>query len=187
MYAPPTDPALWQTWRTAARNPTLRADLAAVHQRIADAVETRKPRCDQSGRCCRFDAFGHDLYLTGLEITAFLQDLQHQHAPQAGPKRSAGPGIKPPSASPKQSTSNLPLPQLQTTQRTCPHQTHNTCSVHPIRPAGCRIFFCEPGTQAWQQDLYEQSLNDIRQIHTQHHLPYHYMEWLAGLAAAEAR
>ncbi|MEO0586094.1 MAG: hypothetical protein AAF078_00480 [Planctomycetota bacterium] len=182
MYTPPTDPALWPTWRTAAADPNLRADLAAVHQRIADAVDTRKPRCDQSGRCCRFDAFGHDLYLTGLEIAVFLHDLAphpQPHPTQAGPERSAGPGIEPPNTQP-----NHALPQLQQTARTCPHQVNNTCSVHPIRPAGCRIFFCEPGTQDWQQDLYEQSLDDIRRIHTTHNLPYRYMEWLAGLAAA---
>jgi len=73
MFAAPTDPALWQRWHDAAATPAVADAIAAIHQRIADAVADRQPRCDQSGRCCHFNAYGHDLYLTGLEITAFLQ------------------------------------------------------------------------------------------------------------------
>jgi Fe-S-cluster containining protein len=164
MYAAPSDPALWQRWRDAADAPAVRAAIAAVHRRIADAVADRQPRCDQSGRCCRFDAFGHDLYLTGLEIAVFLR-----HAP-------APPAPSPPHAH--------ALTVLTDPGRTCPYMLDRACTVHAIRPAGCRIFFCQPGTQAWQQDLYEACLDDVRRLHDDLALPYHYMEWLDGLAAA---
>jgi len=172
MYQAPTDPALWQRWHDAAADPAVADAIAAVHQRIADAFADRQPRCDQSGRCCRFHAYGHDLYLTGLEVAAF----RHRAPPppsssQAGAERSAASGIA--------------LPQAQhDPDRVCPYLVDNACSVHAVRPAGCRVYFCEPGTHDWQQHLYEQTLDDLRRLHDAHDLPYRYMEWLDGLNAA---
>lgn len=166
MYAAPTDPELWRAWHEAAGEAAVVEAIEAVHRQIGEAVAERGPRCDQSGRCCRFGEYGHDLFVTGLEIAAFLR-----RAGRAKPDdRNEG---------------ELSLPQLST-QRVCPYMTDNACSVHAIRPAGCRIFFCEPGTQDWQQDLYESALSELRRLHDERELPYRYMEWLDGLAAGRA-
>jgi hypothetical protein len=51
---------------------------------------------------------------------------------------------------------------------------------------GCRIFFCQRGTEAWQHALYEEFLGGLRQLHERQSLPYQYMEWRMGLREAIA-
>ena len=51
---------------------------------------------------------------------------------------------------------------------------------------GCRVFFCERGTQQWQNELYEAFLARLRALHDDLDLPYRYMEWRGGLEEAEA-
>ncbi|MEM9790436.1 MAG: hypothetical protein AAF842_08510 [Planctomycetota bacterium] len=166
MYAAPTDPELWRAWHEAAGEAAVVEAIEAVHRRIGEAVAQRGPRCDQSGRCCRFGDYGHDLYVTGLEIAVFR-------------RRAAEPVLG------ATESGKVTLPQLGD-ERVCPYMVDRSCSVHAARPAGCRIFFCEPGTQDWQQGLYEQSLDAIRQLHNERGLPYRYMEWLDGLTVAQS-
>ncbi|MEM9251590.1 MAG: hypothetical protein AAGB29_04495 [Planctomycetota bacterium] len=169
MYAAPTTPELWDAWHAAAGDAEVVGAIDAVHARIAKAVDDRRPRCDQSGRCCRFGDYGHDLFLTGLEIAVFLRRVE------------ANPPIAPPP-----SDGRIALPQWSD-DRVCPYMVDRGCSMHEVRPSGCRVFFCEPGTEDWQQSLYEEVLGELRRIHDKHGLPYRYMEWLDGLAAARSR
>jgi Fe-S-cluster containining protein len=66
------------------------------------------------------------------------------------------------------------------------YQVGGLCSVHSVRPGGCRLFFCDPTADEWQQLLYERQQRMIRRIHDKHGLPYRYMEWLAALQEARA-
>lgn len=172
---------LWRTWAQAVANPARDAALADLYARLDQAVQARGPVCWTSGRCCRFDSFGHRLYVTGLEIAWFLQQLQRQAdstpstpAPQADPQRIGLPVLAPASQPP-----DSPLADA------CPYQVDRLCSVHSIRPLGCRIFFCQEGTQDWQQELYEQFLNELRAMHEKWKLPYRYIEWRSGLRDAQ--
>ncbi len=80
-----------------------------------------------------------------------------------------------------------PIPEPRSPKPdTCPHQHDNTCTTHAIRPLGCRIFFCQEGTQDWQHELYEQYLADLRELHEQHRIEYRYADWLALLDEAES-
>jgi hypothetical protein len=54
---------------------------AAVRRRVLDlyaeldaAVAALGPRCDASGRCCRFTEYGHTLFLSHLEADVLLAD-----------------------------------------------------------------------------------------------------------------
>ncbi len=47
---------------------------------------------------------------------------------------------------------------------------------------GCRIFFCDPDSQDWQNDEYERRLGELKRIGEARHLPYRYQEWLSALA-----
>lgn len=52
-----------------------RALLDAVHDlyaRFEDERTTRQPICDASGRCCRFEAYGHRLFVSTVELAAFV-------------------------------------------------------------------------------------------------------------------
>ena len=144
------DANLWPIWRRAARLPTVDAALRAIYDDLAKAVEHRGAQCWLSGRCCHFDAFGHRLYVTALEI-AWVETY-------------AG------------------MPSTPVVRgEACPYQVKHQCSIHATRPLGCRIFFCQEGTEAWQQDLYETKLDALRDLHERFDIPYRYLEWLEGL------
>jgi Fe-S-cluster containining protein len=60
-------------------------------------------------------------------------------------------------------------------------QIDGLCSVHPIRPFGCRIFFCDPTAGDWQQQQYELFHAELKQLHDQFEIPYLYLEWRTAL------
>jgi len=68
----------------------------------------------------------------------------------------------------------------------CAFQVGGMCSIHAVRPLGCRVFFCQEGTQDWQHDIYEAFMARLRALHDDRGVPYRYMEWRAGLAEAIA-
>jgi Fe-S-cluster containining protein len=141
--------------------------LPALHQAVhnlyvalQDAIDLQNPRCDKSGRCCRFDEYGHRLFVTTAEVGIFLHDLHD--APQL--KRPTIPH------------SAIHLPH-------CVFQQNNLCTVHAIRPLGCRIFFCDPSATDWQHRQYERFHAELRRLHEQWEVPYFYVEWREALGA----
>lgn len=159
---------LWQSWRNAAAEPAIDAALRDLYARIDAAVAERGPTCWTSGKCCKFDDFGHRLYVTGLEIAWFLTQVTSQKS-----KVESQVGA-----------STIRLPQLAEHPGACPYQIDGLCSTHAMRPLGCRIFFCQQGTEDWQQDLYESFLAELQRLHEAHGLEYRYMDWIAGLDEA---
>jgi Fe-S-cluster containining protein len=152
------DVASWQRWFDAAGDEQIAHRLMSIIHRVDEAVAQRGPTCWASGKCCNFDAYGHRMYVTCLEIAWFLRQVAGRsdgHSPLRGEIDVSGP---------------------------CPLQRDGLCGVHDVRPLGCRVFFCERGTQQWQHALYERSLSEIRRLHDEHHLPYAYVEWRRGLA-----
>lgn len=115
--------------------------------------QARLPRCDQSGRCCRFEAFGHRLFVTTMEVARFVQT--RQDIARVEPWDGQG----------------------------CPYQIEGLCSVHSARPFGCRVYFCDPTSTQWQNGQYEQIHAAIRELHTTSGVPYMYVEWREALAA----
>ena len=106
-----------------------------------------------SGRCCRFEEFGHRLYLTTAELAAFVHGLGSE---QQGPSENwDGSG--------------------------CPFQIDSLCSVHPIRPFGCRMFFCDATATEWQNEQYERFHGRLKQLHETLGVPYRYLEWREAL------
>lgn len=57
---------------TAAAQPALVAAVRSLYDDFEEARGLRQPRCDASGECCRFEAHGHRLFVTGAELAAFL-------------------------------------------------------------------------------------------------------------------
>jgi Fe-S-cluster containining protein len=52
--------------------PELRAQVRAVYAEADAAVAAAGPRCDASGRCCRFKEYGHTLFVSNLEADVLL-------------------------------------------------------------------------------------------------------------------
>lgn len=144
-------------WLAAARDEGVALELEAVYAYIAAQVESRGPVCEASGRCCRFEEYGHRLYVTGLEAAYTLRRLERE----------------------------LARGEIEKAQRAggCPFQIGQLCSAHAIRPLGCRVYYCDPAAQGWQEELSERSLAEVRRIHERHGIPYRYGEWRGMLAA----
>jgi Fe-S-cluster containining protein len=170
-------PSSASSWLEAARDPNIRAELESVYAHVAAQTLARRPLCVASGRCCNFEKFGHRLYVTGLEAAYLVASLTlaanrvHSHEPAT----RAEDDRRPPPASP----TSLTLPQIDRarTRGDCPFLVDRLCSVHAIKPLGCRVYFCDPTAQAWQMDLSEVGLARIRNIHDRHRIEYRYGEW----------
>jgi Fe-S-cluster containining protein len=143
-----------EEFRLAVKSAMEKAEVARaignVYTAVSDAIELRKPLCITSGRCCRFDDFGHRLFVTTMEMAAFMQ-----HNPSPVPQMNGG----------------------------CPYQQEKLCSVHAIRPFGCRIFFCDETSTEWQQEQYERFHAELKRLHERLAVPYFYVEWREALNA----
>jgi hypothetical protein len=59
----------------AARRPEVVAAALRVYTDLQGQIDARKPICSASGKCCRFEAYGHRLYVTTIELAAFVASL----------------------------------------------------------------------------------------------------------------
>lgn len=134
----------------ALRHAGLRS-IDEIYARFERERVDRAPVCDRSGRCCRFEAFGHRLFVSTLEFARFRQ------------QSTGGVGVWDGTG--------------------CPYQVEGLCSVHFARPFGCRAFFCDPTSTAWQQGQYERFHREIRELHDELGVPYLYVEWREALGA----
>lgn len=72
------------------------------------------------------------------------------------------------------------------TSDACPHAFDGRCHAREVRPVGCRIFYCDPQTAAWQGPLTETWMGRLRRLHAQLGVPYVYADWMAVLDALSA-
>ncbi len=149
-------PELARAIEQAIAQPQLLAEVDRLYEQIRVETAARKPLCVMSGRCCHFESYGHRMYVSTVELAAFV----------AGVRGLAG-------------SQNL----AAWDGTGCPFQVGKTCGVHSIRPMGCRVFFCDPTSTDWQTDLYEKIHNQLRKLHESWEIPYFYVEWRQALAA----
>ncbi|MEM9419999.1 MAG: hypothetical protein AAGA25_13245 [Planctomycetota bacterium] len=168
MHNPESE--LWAGWREASARVEVDQALRELYAELDATIAAKGPTCWSSGKCCKFIEFEHRLYVTGLEIAWFLGQV-------AGPEADA---------EQQESIGGIRLPQFAEHPGACPYQIDGLCSTHAIRPLGCHIFFCQQGTEAWQQDVYEDFLNRLQAMHKANRIEYRYMDWIAGLEEAGA-
>jgi Fe-S-cluster containining protein len=143
---------LAQHVRSAAARPDVRDAVGRVYTDLQREIDARRPICSASGRCCRFEESGHRLYVSTLELAAFVGGLGERQQPV---EAWDGTG--------------------------CPLQVAKLCSVHAIRPFGCRMFFCDATSTAWQNERYEQFHAELKRLHESLDVPYFYVEWRQAL------
>ncbi len=168
------DADAWARWATLAQQPAIDGALRALYEDLDRAVAARGPTCWQSGKCCHFGTYGHRLYVTALELAWFLQQPCTPPTPAPSPE-PAGHALR-----------ILHQGASHEDAMRCPFQVGQSCSTHAVRPLGCRVFFCQQGTEHWQHALYERYLAHLRTLHERYLAPYRYLEWLAGLDEARA-
>ena len=146
----------------AADRPGVVDAVGGLYADVQRAIDQRRPVCIVSGRCCRFEEFGHRLYVTTLELAAFMADLRRAEAEgkaDSGKLMSAWDGTG------------------------CPFQVAKLCTAHAFRPFGCRIYFCDATSTDWQHEQYEAFHTRLKAMHEAMGVPYFYVEWRAALQA----
>ena len=142
----------------AGERPDVWAAVEQVYTDLAAAIARRRPVCEMSGRCCRFEEYGHRLFVTTMELAAFVHAL----------------------GEPGQSR-RITMAMQNWDGAGCPFQVGKLCGVHSLRPFGCRIFFCDPTAAGWQNEQYEQFHVTLKRLHEDLGVPYFYLEWRQAL------
>jgi len=144
-------------WIDRCLEPAIDEALRAIHRAIEVEVRRQRPLCLASGNCCRFEAFGHRLMVTGLEAAWTLRQ----------------PGVVPPTAAAIAAAQQ---------EGCCPFLAEGRlCGIHTARPMACRTFFCDRAASPWQEAMHERCLAEIKRLHERTSLPYRYLEWRTAL------
>lgn len=141
------DPTFRSIVFEAAGRPEVLGAVDELYGRVQAEIDRRRPVCAISGRCCRFEEYGHRLFVTTIELARFVHDL----APTPSHEDWDGAG--------------------------CPFQQSKLCTVHARRPFGCRMFFCDATSTEWQNSAYERFHAELKQCHERLNVPYLYAEW----------
>ncbi len=154
------DIALADTVARCADDAGFLDELGQILRQADVAAEKHNWACRACGKCCRFDQFGHKLYVTGGEL-AYLTDN-----------------------SPIPAKANLSAPDtaIDVEAGLCPYQRESRCVARDGRALGCRLFFCDPAAADWFCETYEALHEQIKHIHAAADLPYVYVELTAALA-----
>ncbi len=160
---PTEDDSLIATWRDAIEEPAIVDLIDQLHAEAHRHIDAQAPVCVASGRCCRFEQFGHRLFVTGLETALTLSRIER--------------------------TVTTEDVNGARTDGNCPFQLERLCSIHESRPLACRLFFCDAGADAWMPHLSQDLHNRLRSLHDLWSIPYRYGEWRDMLAmfAADPR
>ena len=162
-----SDPADIAAWRRAASHAETERFFLAERARIAEVVRERRPLCLASGACCRFEEYGHRMYLSGLEAAFVVARIDAARAARAA--------------------NSLRLFEVSDARDRgdCPYLRGGLCGEHEERPLGCRIFFCDKGADGrasdWQSELYEDTHRATIALHGRLGVPYRYLEWREAL------
>lgn len=55
-------------------NSEVKQRVLELYREVDREVASHQPRCDASGRCCRFTEYGHTLFISQLEAEVLLDD-----------------------------------------------------------------------------------------------------------------
>ncbi len=134
----------------------IRPALVDLYAALDAEVARAGPVCAVSGRCCRFAAYGHTLFVSAVEFDLLLADA-------------------PPPVRPLDEGRTCPWQD---------HRGH--CTARSARPLGCRVYFCDPSYQETAQTLSEASLGRLKQFVAARDLPWNYAPLHHHLEAAHA-
>jgi hypothetical protein len=135
----------------------IRASLAHLYGDLDQAVADHGPVCQLSGRCCRFNEYGHTLFLSAPEAALLIAD-----APAPVGELDDG----------------LTCPWQDRAGR---------CIARDARPLGCRVYFCDPSFQDAAPKLSEQFLKRLKELAIRHSWPWNYAPLHQHLSEARSQ
>lgn len=118
--------------------------LLAIYAALDAEVARRGPRCQLSGRCCRFEEFGHTLFVSRIEAEMLVDQ-----APAPSRPLDAG----------------LTCPW---------QDAHGRCAARQARPLGCRAYFCDPAYEPTAHEVSEPHITKLKQLARDYDLPWSY-------------
>jgi len=121
-----------------------RVDLQRIYAELDADVAGHAPVCQVSGRCCRFQEYGHTLFASAPEIALLLAD-----AP--APVRPLDEGATCPWQDAK-----------------------GRCTAREARPLGCRVYFCDPSYQSAAPEVAEAGITRLKRLVDELDLPWNY-------------
>jgi hypothetical protein len=151
---------LFEQVEPAARREDVAAAMQDFYRRVDAEIAARSPRCTNRGECCNFGRHGHRLFVTTIELAAFRRAYVSQWH------------------------------AVDAAEDRCPWHVGGVCTAREHRPLGCRVYFCDPDAAAWQGNLYEAKLTELKGLMAGLEVRYRYAEWLSALgcfAPAEPR
>jgi Fe-S-cluster containining protein len=121
-----------------------REALQQVYGDLDAEVAGLAPVCLVSGRCCRFEEYGHTLFVSAPEFALLLAD-----APP--PSRDLDDGLTCPWQDQK-----------------------GRCTARNARPMGCRVYFCDPNYQSAAPEITERGISHLKRLIDERALPWDY-------------
>ena len=121
-----------------------RQALLGVYAEVDAEVARLAPVCEISGRCCRFEEYGHTLFVSAPEFALLLAD-----AP--APSRPLDEGASCPW-----------------------QDNRGRCSARGARPMGCRVYFCDPAYQPLAPEIAEAGIARLKRLVDELGLPWDY-------------
>ncbi len=135
----------------------VREALAILYAELDAAVAEAAPVCRLSGRCCRFEEYGHALFLSAPEAAVLLADA-------------------PPPSRPLDDGETCPW-----------QDASGRCTARAARPLGCRVYFCDPAYEGKAPELTERFLARLKALAAARGWPWDYAPLHRHLREAAAR
>jgi hypothetical protein len=136
----PSNPAT----RAASPAPAWRSELEELYRELDATIARLAPKCELSGRCCRFREYGHTLFVSSPEVELLI-------------------GVAPPPVRPVDGGETCPW-----------QDSRGRCTARHARPLGCRVYFCDPAYQDAGQELSERFIGRLKELTQRHRLPWSY-------------
>ncbi|WZO96612.1 hypothetical protein EP7_003614 [Isosphaeraceae bacterium EP7] len=121
-----------------------RQRLQGIYRDLDAEIARLAPVCSLSGRCCKFEEYGHTLFVSAPEFDLLLADAPTPSRPLDG-------------------GATCPWQDL-----------NNRCTARDARPLGCRVYFCDPAYEPLAPDLTEAFLARIKAMVIEMGLPWNY-------------
>jgi hypothetical protein len=131
-----------------------REDLHQLYDELDAEIRRLGPRCEISGRCCRFEEYGHTLFLSAPEAALLVAEA-------------------PPPSRPLDDGSTCPW-----------QDTRGRCTARDARPLGCRVYHCDPSFQDAMPAVSETYVARLKVLVNRLGLPWNYAPLHRHLRAA---
>jgi hypothetical protein len=126
------------------RKSGLWSDVRALYAELDAEVSRLGPVCQISGRCCRFQEYGHTLFVSQPELEYLL---------------GAGPA---------------PIRPLDDGQTCPWQDALGRCTARQARPLGCRVYYCDPAFEPHGSELSERFIARLKRLAERHGVPWNY-------------